>query len=204
VSRSCEIASPNRYKSVQTVTFPLARKLFHASGVLVVVVYAGVPLERAAAAWLLGGVVVLLALLDLVRWRAPAVQAVFQRTLRTLLDPKDRYGLNTSTLYFASCFLAVLVAPRDPACGGILALALGDPSAAIVGSNVRSPRFRTASVAGCAACFVAASLGCLCFAPWPHALLGGACAMVLEAVSGAKLDNLSIPTGTALLLASLA
>jgi len=185
------------------VTFHLARKLFHASGIVFVVAYWSLDLERTLVAGVLWGVVAALLLLDLLRSRVPALQASFQTTFRVLLDPKDAAGLNGSTLYFGGCALAVTLVPQAPACGGILALALGDPLAAIVGSSVRSPRWKKTSLAGSTACFVAALLACRLFVPWPAALAGAATATVLEAVSGAKLDNFTIPVGVALVLAWL-
>jgi dolichol kinase len=182
------------------VTFHLARRLFHASGILVVLVYRGLDLSRPLAAGLLWAAVAGLLLLDLARSRLPRLQALFKGAFAALLQPKDERGLNTSTCYFAGCALAVTLAPAGPACGGILALALGDPLAAIVGSAVRSPRWNKTSLAGSAACFGAALLGCRLFAPWPAALAGAATATALEALSGAKLDNLTIPVGAALVL----
>lgn len=185
------------------MTFHLARRLFHATGIVLVAVYLGLGLERALMAGLLWGVVALLLLLDLLRSRWPALQGAFQAAFRLLLDPKDERGINTSTFYFAGCAAAVTAAPAGSACGGILALALGDPIAAIVGSAVRSPRWKKTSLAGSTACFVAALLACRLFAPWPAALAGAATATVLEAVSGSKLDNFTIPVGVALVLAWL-
>jgi dolichol kinase len=185
------------------VTFHLARKLFHASGIVFVLAYRGLDLARPLVAGLLWGAVALLLLFDLARSRVPQVQAFFRAAFRALIQPKDERGLNTSTCYFAGCAMAVTLAPAAPACGGILALALGDPLAAIIGSAVRSPRWRNVSLAGSTACFLAALVGCLLFAPWPAALAGAATATVLEAVSGSKLDNFTIPVGVALVLAWL-
>lgn len=178
----------------------LARKLFHASGILIVLAYGHVVPDRALMALLLWVAVALLSALDLLRARFPAVQERFQAMFRHILAAKDERGLNGSTLYFGGCALGVTLFSRDPACGGILALALGDSMAAIVGSSVRSPRLGHVSVAGSSACFLAASAGCALFAPWPAALAGGAMATLMEAVSGAKLDNLTMPVGVGLVL----
>lgn len=185
------------------MTLHLARKLFHTLGIALVLLYRGLDLERTLMSGLLWGAVAALLALDLLRSRVARLQDLFRTTFRVLLQPKDERGLNTSTCYFAGCAMAVTLVPSAPACGGILALALGDPLAAIVGSAVRSPRWKDVSVAGSAACFVAALAGCRLFAPWPAALAGAATATVLEAVSGSKLDNLTIPVGVALVLAWL-
>jgi dolichol kinase len=185
------------------VTFHLARRVFHGCGVLLVLAYQGLDLSRPLVAGLLWVAVAILLLFDVLRSRSPHVQASFQGAFRRLLQPKDARGLNTSTLYFAGCAAAVTLVPAAPACGGILALALGDPIAAIVGSAVRSPRWNKTSLAGSTACFVAALIGCRLFAPWPAALAGAATATVLEAFSGAKADNFTMPVGVALVLAWL-
>jgi dolichol kinase len=178
----------------------LPRKIWHASGGLAVAIYVGLDLTRPVAAGLLLGIAALLLALDIARHRAPVVQGLFRRNFSRILDEKDMRGLNGSTLYFGGCALAVTLFPRDAACGGILALALGDPSAAIFGTYVRSPRWGRVSLAGTTACLVAATLGARLFFPWPPALAAGAAAALLEAFAGSKLDNLAIPFGTALVL----
>ncbi len=181
----------------------LPRKIWHACGALVVVIYEGLSVPRPVASGIMLGIAFLLLLFDLSRHRSPALQDLFRRKLRLLLDEKDMRGLNGSTLYFCGCALAVTLFPKEPACAGVLALALGDPLAAIVGSSVKSPRWGRVSVAGSAACLVAATLAARWYFPWPVALLGGATAALLEAVAGSKLDNLVIPLGTALVLGVL-
>ena len=178
----------------------LKRKLFHATGIVIILIYRGTEMDRATALWILWPIVGLLLLLDVLRARSPALQERFLAAFSHILDKKDHRGLNGSTLYFAGCTLAIMLFPPDAACGGILALALGDPAAAIVGSSIRSPKRGNVSVAGSGACFVFATAACAVFFALPRALAGGAVATVLEAVSGAKLDNLTIPLGTAAVL----
>jgi dolichol kinase len=178
----------------------LSRKLFHACGMGIVGAYYWGGLDRSLVAILLWLSVAMLLSIDLIRALVPAAQERFQAAFRVLLDPKDERGLNGSTLYLGGCAFAVSLFPIAPACAGILALALGDPAAAIVGSRVNSPRWRRVSLAGSAACLVAATLSCALFYAWPAALLGGATAAVLEAFSGAKLDNLTIPIGVSTVL----
>ena len=138
----------------------LSRKVFHASGVLIVGIYHGAGLDRAFVAWALWAIVAMLAALDVLRACVPAVQARFHAAFARILDRKDDRGPNGSTLYFAGCALSVSLVAGGAACGGILALALGDSMAAIVGSTVRSPRLGRVSLAGSTACLVAATLGC--------------------------------------------
>jgi len=174
-----------------------ARKLFHASGILIALVYGFTPLPRAAAGGILGGIAVLLAALDLARRRYRAIDELFRASFAPILDTKDFRGLNGSTLYFGGCAIAVALFPRDPACAGVMALALGDPAAAVIGSSVRSPRLGRVSLAGSAACAAFAAGGCALFVTPARALLGGVVAAAVEALSGSKLDNAAIPVAVA-------
>ncbi len=178
----------------------LKRKLFHATGIVIVLIYRGTEIDRMTAIWILWWIVGALLLLDILRASYPAVQERFLAAFSHILDKKDHRGLNGSTLYFAGCTLAITLFNQDAACGGILALALGDPAAAIIGSSIKSPKRGNVSLAGSGACFVFATAACLIFFALPHALAGGAAAVVLEALSGAKLDNLTIPVGVAAVL----
>ncbi|HEX5138750.1 MAG TPA: hypothetical protein VFY93_17390 [Planctomycetota bacterium] len=176
----------------------LPRKIWHASGVLIVLLYRGLDVPRPLAAGLLLGITAFLLAFDVLRPRWPALQDLFRRKLSLILDEKDMQGLNGSTLYFGGCGLAVALFPPGPASVGILALVLGDPCAALVGSHVRSPRWGRVSLAGSVACLATASLAACVFVPWPVALAAGFAAALLEALAGSKLDNLAIPIGTAL------
>lgn len=178
----------------------LARKAFHLSGILIVLVYLGWGVPRWLAALLLAAITLSLGALDLLRHRFPALDARFRLLFSRILDPKDLKGLNGSTLYFLGCTLAVALFPERVACGGILALAVGDPMAAIVGSSVRSPRMGRVSLAGTLACLLFSTVALCEIHRFRPALLGGIAAALLEAVSGSKLDNLSIPVGVALVL----
>lgn len=178
----------------------LRRKAFHLSGVLITVIYLGLDIPRPIAAGLLAGIAAALLLVDLLRYRLPGMQARFRALFGAILDEKDFRGLNGSTLYFAGCAATVALFRADPACAGLLSLALGDPAAAIIGSSVRSPRLGRVSAAGSGACLVVATLACRAFFPWPAALLGGAVAALAEALAGSKLDNLAIPLAVALTL----
>ncbi|MHC4956735.1 MAG: diacylglycerol/polyprenol kinase family protein [Planctomycetota bacterium] len=181
----------------------LARKLFHATGIGIVLIYRLIPVEQtwmAVGLWVCAG---LLLMLDVVRHRLPALQAKFLVLFKSILDKKDERGLNGSTLYFTGCAVAVTMFPSKVACVGILALALGDSMAAIIGSSVKSPSMGRVSLAGSGACFVAATLAARIFFGWGPAVAAGAAAAVLEAISGSKLDNLTMPIGVAAVVAWL-
>ncbi|MFQ5844502.1 MAG: hypothetical protein ACE5JG_05875 [Planctomycetota bacterium] len=173
------------------------RKLFHFSGVVIPVLYLGAGLGRTWVWGILAAITGCLLALDLLRRFVPGVQERFERRLRLLLDPKDLRGLNGSTLYFGGCALTVALFGPETAGAGLLALVVGDPAAALVGSSVRSPRIGRVSLAGSAACFAGAAAACALVVPWPRALAAGCAAAALEAVAGSKLDNLVIPVGVA-------
>ncbi|MCZ6574806.1 MAG: hypothetical protein O7C98_16765 [Planctomycetota bacterium] len=177
---------------------PWRRKLFHFSGILIPILHVGAGVPRR---WVLGILTAMTAgffLVDLLRAFMPTLQERFRTLLKAILDPKDMQGLNGTTLYFSGMTLAVWLFP-DPAVSmsGVLALAVGDPAAALVGSSVKSPRWGRVSLAGSAACFVGATAGAAVFQPFARALMAGAAATLLEAFSGSKLDNLVIPVGVA-------
>ena len=178
----------------------ISRKLFHASGLVIVVLWTWLDVPRVTMAVILTAIALGSALVDVWRHRSPALQARFEKAFGRILDEKDLSGLNGTTLYFLGCALAAWITSVPAAKAGIVALAVGDSLAAIIGSSVRSPRWGRISVAGTGACFVAATLGARVWFAWPPALAAGAAAAVLEAFSGSKLDNLSIPVGAALVL----
>ncbi len=181
----------------------VSRKLFHASGVVIPVIYLWTEWEGWIVATVLGAIFLALLILDGVRHRFPLFEERFQGGFRLLLDPKDSRGLNGSTLYFGGCALTVALFAREPASAGLFALSLGDPAAAVVGGSVPSPRRGRVSLAGSLACLVASAAATWTILPLPRALLAGAVASVVEAVAGSKLDNLAIPVSVAAALAVL-
>ena len=181
----------------------VSRKLFHATGVVIPVVYLWTGWERWIVATILGAIFLVLLILDGVRHRFPAFEERFQGAFRLLLDPKDSSGLNGSTLYFGGCALTVALFAPAQAATGLFALSLGDPAAAVVGGSVRSPRRGRVSLAGSLACFAVSAAAAWAILPLPRALLAGGVAAVVEAVAGSKLDNFAIPVGVAAALTLL-
>ena len=176
------------------------RKIFHATGIVIVSIYWWTPIGRTPLAIGLGVIALLLGVFDLLRARSEWLQEHFMGVLRLIVAEKDRKGWNGSTLYFAGCAVTVALFDKSYACAGILCLALGDSLAAVVGMSVNSPRRGNISVAGSGTCFIVCTLACRLFLGWPAALVGGLTATALEAVAGTKLDNLLSPIGTAMVL----
>ena len=180
------------------------RKVFHATGLVIVAIYWWTPVERTPLAIGLATIALLLGVFDLIRARSPRLQEQFLGVFRLIVADKDRKGWNGSTLYFAGCAITVALFAKPSACAGILCLALGDSLAAVVGMSVNSPRWGNISLAGSLTCLTVCTLTCRMFVDWPHALLGGVTATLLEGIAGTKLDNLLIPVGTAGILALIA
>jgi phytol kinase len=181
-----------------------ARKLFHATGIVIVAIYWFTSVDRWVLAAVLTGCALVLGVFDRLRAKSPALQAFFLAQFRWIVADKDQKGWNGSTLYFTGCALTVWLFDKPTACAGILCLALGDSLAAVVGMSVSSPRVGNISAAGSTTCFIVTSGVCALFFDWPIAIAGGFTATALEAISGTKLDNLLIPVGTAAVLFVLA
>ena len=180
------------------------RKVFHATGLVIVAVYWWTPVERTALAIALAAIALLLGAFDLIRARSLRLQEQFLGVFRLIVADKDQKGWNGSTLYFSGCAVTVALFAKPLACAGILCLALGDSLAAVVGMSVKSPRRGNISVAGSGTCFVVCTAACSLFVTWPMAFVGGLVATGIEAMAGTKLDNLLIPVGTAGILALIA
>jgi dolichol kinase len=132
---------------------------------------------------------------DLVRLRHPATNALFVRLFRRLLLPRDLVGLNGTTYYVAGVLLAVALFPRPIAVASVLFLILGDFVAGVVGRTWGRIRlFRGGkSLEGAAACFlVCLAIGMPLVGPGPS--VGGALAAALVEFAGLPVDdNLLIP-----------
>jgi len=166
-----------------------------------------------AAAWvllvpdpwsLLGLIMVFLvaASLDLMR-----LHSGFRHSLDVLLPGvyrDDEVGRPSgATLLAAGYLLAVALLPAEAAAGGILALAVGDPAASVVGRWYGSRRGLGAGKTwiGSLTCFLA-TLPVIWVLPYfdlPAAAGAAAMAALIERRAGG-LDNLLIPIGVGLLL----
>ena len=79
---------------------------------------------------------VLLALqliLDGVRLAVPRANLFFFRTFTPLVSPRESEGIASSTWYVLGALLALALFPRPAAMGGIVVLAVADPTANLVG-----------------------------------------------------------------------
>jgi dolichol kinase len=128
---------------------------------------------------------------------------LYTRTFSELLRPEEmKAGCLPGAFYFLiGTALTAYLFPLQIAQYAVECLSIADPLASWVGRSIRSPKIHaSASVAGCAACFIAASaiggvyLGGFA-SPWKIAFGSLACCLA-EAFSFGY-DNLLIPITTA-------
>jgi len=155
------------------------------------------------ALWGLTAVLGMAVLLDIWRWRGG--QPTLDKLLPGVYRHPEPLWLSGATLLLGGYILAFVLFPPRAAAAGILALALGDPAAAMAGRwyGRRSERQERPAKTwvGSLACFAA------CIPPiWllpgfglPAAAAGGAMAALVERRSG-PLDNVLIPVSVAMLL----
>ncbi|MBM4395797.1 MAG: hypothetical protein FJ087_08915 [Deltaproteobacteria bacterium] len=211
--RAAKLSPSRRLRHVRPVTW--RRGIFHASsGVLAVAMYELV-LDRVAAVAIMGSLAALAVFLEVSRrawpcWNAFLVGTVF----RGLVRPWERHRMNSATWYVMALTLIALLLPKAAAEVGVVALAFGDPAAALVGSRFGRIRIRGEKSLEGTLAFVLASFGATVLllaltgaVPGVLALLGlaGSVAIVGAAAElfGDRLDdNFAIPV-VAGLVASL-
>jgi dolichol kinase len=135
--------------------------------------------------------------LDVLRFAWPPVNVLFFRFLSRLASPREAAGIASSTWYMVGITLAAALFPVPHAVGGILVLALADPSASYVGQRWGRHKLGTGSWEGTAV-FVAVAIAVLFRAwPLPHVLVTVAVATVVERSDWGLDDNLTLPLAVA-------
>jgi dolichol kinase len=172
------------------------RRFWHVvAGLVVIAPYALGFVPRAAYALGLAVGLAMLLVLDLVRLRHPATNALFVRLFQPLLLPRDLFGLNGTTYYVAGVLLAVLLFPQRLAVTSVLFLILGDFAAGTVGRSwgrIR-PLPGGKSLEGSVACLLVCLAVGVPLVGWGPAA-GGALAATLVEFLGLPIDdNLLIP-----------
>jgi dolichol kinase len=177
----------------------LARKAVHLSSAALPVAYAaGYP-----RVWLLGALAALLILavcVEVVRLRSVRAGLLFTRLTGPMLRTHEHTRWSGATWLLASFGLSVLLFPRPVAVAAMLAVALGDAAAAIVGRWAGVLRARRAARpdaktwAGSVACAIATALGAALVAGLtPGAsLAAGLAAAAAERPSWALDDNVRV------------
>lgn len=174
------------------------RRLFHATnGTLVALALTWLDTPRATVLWILGVILLLLAILDLVRLRVLAVNAFFFRAFKDLVSPREATGVASSTWYALGVLLTVALFPLPAAVSGILVMAWADPAASYIGRRWGRRPFLGGSLEGTLVFLVVAmAVVGIRHGPVPAvvvALLGAA----VERRSWPLDDNLAIPVACA-------
>ncbi len=133
--------------------FNLARKAFHMLGFfLVIVFYFNVfdpPLikkifqnnTRTIFFYISTGGVIIMAVVEILRFRFEAVQRLFLRFFGRLLKTRESERIHASLPFFISCAVCFGFFPRNIAIVSILFLVAGDPAAAWFGGKYGKHRF---------------------------------------------------------------
>ena len=187
-----------------TLRHEVARKAIHLASAVVPVAYAA-GLRRDLLAALLGGALVVALGVEIARHRLPRVREPFERAVGDLLRPHERARWSGATWMLVAYVLALALFPRAVAVAAMLAVALGDAAAAVIGRWAAARRATPASGAasgaasgktwaGTVACAVATVLGALLVARLaPGAALACAIAAALaERPRGPFDDNVRV------------
>ncbi|MEZ4388726.1 MAG: hypothetical protein R3D98_14380 [Candidatus Krumholzibacteriia bacterium] len=152
--------------------------------------------------WRMRGLVAMLTAnlaLDVVRWRGG--RGRLDRALPGVYRDPEPLGVSCATLLAVGYLLATSLFPPPAAAAGILALALGDPAAAVVGRWYGARRALAGKTwPGSLACFLASFVAILLIPGLGlmPALAGAAMAALVERRAG-PLDNVLVPVAVAML-----
>ena len=178
-----------------TLRHEVARKAIHLASAVVPVAYAA-GLRRDVLAALLGGALVVALGVEIARHRVPRVRDPFERVVGDLLRPHERARWSGATWMLVAYVLALALFPRAVAVAAMLAVALGDAAAAVIGrwAGARrvtpTPDAAGKTWAGTIACAVATVLGALLVARLaPGAALACAIAAALAERPRGPLDD---------------
>ncbi|MDH5761318.1 MAG: hypothetical protein OEZ65_17275, partial [Gemmatimonadota bacterium] len=174
------------------------RRVGHAvNGLVIVAGLLILDLSRTAAVIILAVALVLLLAMDVARLRSPRLNTLFFKAFPFWVSPREARKIASSTWYTLGCLIAVAAFPLDAAIGGILVLALSDPSASYLGRRFGRVPFLGGSVEGFAVFVVIATLILQIYTTWPLALLAASVAAVAERKAWPLDDNLVVPVVTA-------
>ncbi len=176
------------------------RKLIHAATGLSAVWVLAVPTPVARAGLVAAAGVGIG--LDVARRRRPGWQDGLDRALPGVFRPAERHQLSGAAMLLVGYALTAALFSREAAAAGILALALGDAAAALVGrawARRRGwpPGHKT--LVGTVACFAVTAPAILVVTggAWLPAVAGAAAAALGERLAGRRLDNILVPLAAA-------
>lgn len=193
----------------------LGRKFYHfAMGVFCVSLYAFF-LTRHEALIVLGTVGGLFLVLDFVRLRNPALNALTLRYFGKIMRREELKSISGNSFYILGLWVLVFFFPKPVVLLSALYLAIGDPIAAVVGTHWGKTKLTSRKTfEGALANFMATSLvsyffgiGFLQLEPvqaMALGLLGGSISTLVELLPIPLDDNFTIPVGAALVFTILA
>ena len=172
----------------------IGRKLIHVLGFLLPVAYVLFGRGVMIPLMLLGCILVLGA--DVARLYLPPAHALYVRLFGRLTRSAEEQRLTGASVLMIGQTLAVLLFPPVIAPAAMTFGVTGDVAAALIGARYGRLHWRQGkSIAGIAACLVAAFLGGLVWGrlAWPVVLAGAGAATLAEALPVRLDDNLTIP-----------
>jgi len=170
------------------------RRVFHAgSGTILVLVLHNFPIPAPTVLGAFGTLLLALATLDGLRLAFPHLNRRFFSVLSLLASPREAGKIASSTWYVLGILLTLALFPRNVALGGILVLALADPTASYLGRRWGKRKLGGGTVEGSVVFTVVASGTLSLFAPWAPALGAALVTAAIEALPWPVDDNLSVP-----------
>lgn len=178
----------------------LGRKAIHLGSALFPLALAFAWVPRAVVLGVLGGGLVIAAVIEIGRRRHPAMQRWFLRWFGWMLRSHETEHLTGASWILLAMFLSVWVLPRSAAITALWAAVVGDTAAALVGRAVAQRRGVAAGTktwSGSVACALASVIGPLWLvgAAWSSALMIGAAAALAERPMLRLDDNLRVAFG---------
>ena len=186
----------------------ILRKLFHFLSLLYLAAYH--ILGRGPALAALGAWIVLVAGIEALRLRRPAVNEFLMRFFGGIHRESEARRFSGIVWTSIGCWLTIAAFGGSPrvVAAGLLCLAFGDTAAALVGKSLGRVQIglfgRKKTLEGSLACLAAClAVGWACGFPWPAVLLGALTATAVELLPVPIDDNLWLPFLPAAVLYSL-
>jgi glycerol-3-phosphate acyltransferase PlsY len=184
----------------------MKRGLFHAFAGLSIPI-AALFLPQMVMIISVGVVTLIFLLIEVLRWKNPAVNRLFLLFFKAVLREEEALRLTGASYMLIASLIAVSAFPRDIAVLALAFLAVGDPLATIIGQRWGRKRLFGKTLEGDLACFVSCIAIGFVFQQvgvdvplWPIVLLGALSATVAQAVSLPINDNLTIPLFAGLIM----
>jgi dolichol kinase len=135
---------------------------------------------------------------ELVRLNLPSLNRRFCARFKALLREREASTLTTSSYLLAAAAIVFVLCPHNIAIMALTLLAVGDPTAGIVGERWGRTKVRGKSLTGSIACLGICIVASIILPSFTHitlwlALVGAVCATITEFLSLPPNDNFTIP-----------